>query len=89
MLNTSTNLEAYKDQQDTLLQKYEGKILAIHDGKLAGVFDSKVEALIEMKEKFEAGSFLIIKCTKGDSEYTRRFRSRVMLTNTSFVGACA
>lgn len=79
----SLNLDAYKAQQDALLAKYNGKILAWHDGKLVGIFDSKTEAMQDMKKRFEPGSFLIIKCAPGDAEYTRRFRSRVHVLSTS------
>ena len=73
------NLDTYKAQQDVLLGKHHGRILAWHDCKLVGIFDSKTEAMQDMKKRFEPGSFLIIKCTPGDAEYTRRFHSRVLI----------
>ena len=81
-MSSSPNLEAYKAQQDVLVAKYSGKILAWYNGELVGVFDSKTEAMQEMKNKFEPGSFLIIKCAPGNAEYTRRFRSRVHIIPT-------
>ena len=74
-----TNLDTYRSQQDALLAKQHGKILARHDCKLVGIFDSKTEAMQDMKKRFEPGSFLIIKCVPGDAECTRRFHSRVLV----------
>lgn len=71
-----SELEFYKQNQPKLVKKYEGKILALKDGEVQGVFESKVDALEEMKKKFAPGTFMIIKCTPGDEEYTRRYRSR-------------
>lgn len=72
-------LDMYKDRQRELVREYNGKIIALKDGEVQGVFPSKTEALDFMSGRFEPGSFLIIKCTPGDEEYTRRYRSRVML----------
>ena len=77
-----SELEHYKQRQVEYVKKYEGKILALKDGEIQGVFESKVDALEAMKKKFAPGSFMIIKCTPGDGEYTRRFRSRVFFQET-------
>ena len=74
-----SELELYIQNQDALVAKYNGKILALHGGEVQGVYDSAVDALEDMKQKFAPGSFQIIKCTPGNREYTRRFRSRVCL----------
>lgn len=81
-MSSSPNLDAYKAQQDVLVAKYNGKILAWYKGELVGVFDSKTEAMHEMKNNFEPGSFLIIKCAPGNAEYTRSFHSRVHIIPT-------
>lgn len=73
-----SELELYKRNQKALVAKYAGKILALRHGEVQGVYDSKVDALAAMKERFAPGDFMIIKCTPGDEEYTRRFRSRVL-----------
>lgn len=75
--NVGAKLEAYKSQQSELVKKYDGKIIAMIDGVLQGVYEGKLEALEDMKKRFPGASYFIIKCTDGDEEYTRRFRSRV------------
>ncbi len=73
-----SELDLYIKNQDKLLAKYSGKIIALQHGVVLGEYESKTEALRDMKlQKKEPGSFLIIKCTPGDAEYTRKFHSRV------------
>lgn len=72
-----SELELYIRNQPELVAKYEGKVLGLHRGEVQGVFDSKLDALNAMLDKYKPGDFLVIKCTRGDSEYTRRYRSRV------------
>lgn len=73
-------LTLYKQHQSELVKKYENRIIALKDGVVLGNYDSKVDALTDMKaRKIEQGTFIIIKCEKGDSEYTRRFRSSVIV----------
>lgn len=75
-MKSGTRLAAYKAQQEELVRKYEGKIIAMVDGHFVGVYETKIEALADVQRKFPNGSYFIIKCTSGDSEYTRRLRSR-------------
>ena len=72
-------LEQYKQCQQELVKKHNGKIIAFKDGEVLGEFPTKTHALEYMTGRFEPGTFLIIKCTPGDEEYTRRFRNRVVL----------
>lgn len=79
MENASTSeLSLYIKNQDQLLEKYNGKIIALHGGEVLGAYPSKTAALHDMQKRgLLPGSFLIILCTEGDQEYTRQFRSRV------------
>ena len=79
-----SQLDHYKECQQELLKKYEGQIVAVKDGEVLGVFPTKTDALEETSKNHSPGSFLIIKCTKGDEEYTRRFRSRVLLSRPEY-----
>lgn len=77
-MENRSELDLYIEHQPELVAKYNGKIIALHHGEVEGVFDSKLDALEAMKRKYAPGDFMIIKCTPGDSEYTLRFRSRVL-----------
>ena len=74
----SAQLDMYKARQSEIVRQYEGQIIAVKDGEVQGVYHSKTEALDAMCERFPPGSFLIIKCTPGDEEYTLRFRTRAI-----------
>lgn len=67
----------YKDHQEELVQKYNGKFLAIVGEEVAGVFDTALEAYAEMKRKYALGTFLIQHCLPGKDSYTQTFHSRV------------
>ena len=76
-----SELDLYIKNQDKLLGKHNGKIIALQRGVVLGEYQSKTEALQDMKsQRKEPGSFLIIKCTPGDAEYTRKIRSRVSVS---------
>ena len=79
-----SELDLYIKNQSKLLGKHNGKIIALQHGVVLGEYQSKTEALRDMKsQRKEPGSFLIIKCTPGDAEYTRKIRSSVNLGSVS------
>ncbi len=67
----------YKEHQDELVKKHNGKYLAIVGESIAGVFNSELEAYSAMKEKAAPGTFLIQLCTPGKDSFTQTFHSRV------------
>ncbi len=67
----------YLNNQDKLVQDYEGKYLVIIEEEIVGVFNSDEEAYFESEKKYEAGTFLIQFCEAGDNSYTQSFHSRV------------
>lgn len=77
----SSQLDMYKERQSELVQVHNGKIIAVRNGECLGEFVNKTHALTAMLAKgYAPGTFLIIRCTEGEGEYTRRFRSRVTPT---------
>lgn len=82
----ANELELYIKKQPELVAKYNGKVLGLHNGEVQGVFESKLDALDAMRKKYAPGDFMVIKCTKGDEEYTRRFRSRVLCSPVISMG---
>ena len=69
----------FKDHQDELVAKYNGKFIAIVGTKVTGVFDNEMEAYTEMKKRYAVGTFLIQHCLPGKNSYTQTFHSRVAL----------
>ena len=74
----ASQLEMYQARQNEIVKEHNGKIIAVKDGEVQGVFDSKVEALRLMQEKYAPGTFMIIRCTPDDEEYTAVFHSRAV-----------
>ncbi len=69
----------YRDNQDKMVQKYDGKVVAIKDGKVIGAYDSAGEALSQTRKTHKLGSFLIQKVSEGNKDYTLTVRSRIPL----------
>ncbi len=69
----------YLKNQESLVEKYTGKILVIKEQQVIGVYDSEKDAIETTTEKHELGSFLVQKCSPGDLDYTQIFHSRVCL----------
>jgi hypothetical protein len=64
--------------QKELVKKYEGKVLVIKDNQIVGSFNNEEDAYFDSISKYELGSFMIQKCTKGSEAYTQHFSSRVI-----------
>jgi len=55
----------YKDHQEELVGKFNGKVLAIVGEEGLGVYESETEAYTETKKKHKPGTFLIQRCLPG------------------------
>ena len=67
----------YLDNQQDLVNKYNGKFVVIRDCQVIGVYEDEVEAVMETSKKFELGTFLVQKVEPGTESYTQTFHSRV------------
>ena len=65
------------DNQDKLVNLYNGKYLVIKGETVVGVFNTEIEAYLDAVNKFGLGNFLIQKCAPGKEAYTQTFHSRV------------
>ena len=77
MIKLEKEFRYYLDNQDKLVNKYNGRYLVIVDEKVVGDYGSHVEAVFEAKKKYEVGTFLIQECTEGDEAYTVRYYSQI------------
>jgi len=79
----ASQLDMYKANQSEIVKEFNGRIIAVKDGVVQGAYPSKLAALRDMQSKgFEPGTFMIIKCTEGENEYTAIFHSRVSFRQT-------
>ena len=49
----------FKDHQEELVKKHEGKYLVIVGEEVVGVYDSEIDAYVEAKKRCKPGTFLI------------------------------
>lgn len=69
--------EYYLANQDELVTKHNGKYLVIKDSEVIGVFDDIKTAIETTSKTHLIGTFLVQKCTSGDTDHTVTFHSRV------------
>lgn len=67
----------YKEHQEELVAKYNGKFVVIRDEKVVGVYDSEIDALVESQKFMPLGTFLIQHVLPGSEGYTQTYHSRV------------
>ena len=67
----------YREHQQELVDKHNGKFIVIKNDKVIGVFDSQLEAYTQTKKEHQLGTFLIQRVSPGTDGYTQVFHSRV------------
>ena len=67
----------YLDHQMELVKLYNGKYVLICNQQVVGSFESDLEAVQYGDAHYEAGTFLVQKCSEGTKDYTQTFHSRV------------
>ena len=60
----------YLANQDEMVAKYDGKVIAIKDGEVLGVFEDYLAAVTEVRKSHELGTFLVQRVSEGDEAYT-------------------
>lgn len=72
--------EFYIDHQDEMVEKYDGKFIAIKDGKVLGAYDDELAAITETQKTHKLGTFLVQRVSRGNEAYTQTFHSRVVFS---------
>ena len=67
--------EFYLANQDEMVEKYDGKVVAIKDGEVLEAYDSELAAAIETRKHHERGTYLIQRVGKGNDGHTAIFHS--------------
>ncbi len=68
----------YRDHQDEMVAKYNGRIIALKDCKVLGVYDTPLAAFTEVVQQHERGTFMIQRVSEGEEAYTTTFYSPVV-----------
>ncbi len=74
------DFEYYLAHQDELVEKYDGKFVVIKDGEVLGAYDDELTAIGETQRSHKLGTFLVQKVSRGNSDYTQTFHSRVVFS---------
>ncbi len=81
--NMAENLERefqfYLDNQDELVEQYQGKFIVIKDCQVIGFYMSDAEAVEETLKEHEIGTFLVQRCEPGEDSYSQVFHSLVAI----------
>lgn len=75
MLNDE--FDYYIANQECLVKKYNGRYLIIKDQKVVGDFETFAKAVSEGQSKYQKGTFIVQRCSKGIQDYTFSYHSRV------------
>ena len=67
----------YLDNQEELLQQYDGRVIVIKGRQVIGDYDSDATAISETRKTHQMGTFLVQRVTAGQEAYTQTFHSRV------------
>ena len=67
----------YLANQEELIEKYDGRVIAIKGEEVLGDYDSYLSALTETTKDHKEGTFLLQKVSAGAQDYTATFHSRV------------
>lgn len=68
----------YKNNQKTLVKKYEGKYIVIKNENVVGVYGTQEEAIQESIKSYKLGTFLVQYIGDNENNYSRTFHSRVV-----------
>ena len=60
----------YRTNQDEMVAKYDGKVIALKYGEVLGVFESDLAAVTEVQKSHSLGTFLVQRVSAGDEAYT-------------------
>jgi hypothetical protein len=63
-------LKFFKDNQEELVKKYDGKTLVIKNNEVVGIYSTPMDAYKDASTKFALGSFMIQTCKPGPDAYT-------------------
>ncbi|MEO7667095.1 MAG: hypothetical protein ABIU97_08705, partial [Dehalococcoidia bacterium] len=70
----------YLDNQDEMVEKYDGKVIVIKDCAVLGAYDDEITAVTETQKVHQLGTFLVQRVSRGTGEYSQTFHSRAVFS---------
>ena len=74
-----TEFQFYINNQEELVEKYDGKFIVINGEEVLGDYDNEDTAIIETLKEHKPGTFMVHEVGPGEENYTQTFRSRVVI----------
>ena len=71
----SKEFKFYRDHQDAMVEKYNGKVIALKNCEVLGVYATHLAAFTEVVQQHERGTFVIQRVSEGTEAYTATFYS--------------
>ena len=62
--------EFYRNNQDDIVEHYDGKVVVLKDHVVIGAYDSHLTAFTETVKDHEQGTFMIQQVSQGSEAYT-------------------
>ena len=69
----------YLANQDELVKKYRGKVVAIKNGKVLGAYSDEATAVAEVEKTEALGTFLVQRVEPGAEGHSQSFFHRVVV----------
>ena len=73
----SADFQFYLANQNEIVEKYDGKVVAIKAGKILGAYPDHLTAINETVKEHKMGTFLVQLVSPGTAAYTATYHSRV------------
>jgi hypothetical protein len=68
----------YLAHQDEMVQKYNGRVVAIKDRRVLGDYSDRTTAIQQTAKTEKLGSFIVQKVSPGEEDYTITLNSRAV-----------
>ena len=78
--NLKKEFQYYLDNQEELVEKYNGKYIVIKDCSVIGEYNDELSAINETKKEHAVGTFLVQFVSPGNTAYRQTFHSRVLFS---------
>ena len=70
------DFDYFRENQDALVEQYNGRVIVIKDRVVLGAYDSTFEAVMETQKHHELGTFLVQAVKPGKEAYTVTYYGR-------------
>ena len=70
--------EYYLAHQDEIVEKHDGRVVAIKNRTVLGDYEDEITAIVETQKKHKLGTFIVQRVSPGEGDYTVSFATAGM-----------